>query len=100
ARRADGAGAMLLELLPERSGIADRLLIERWHVRRRRWRRAPKYILEHIFSPDHRRRARRITGYRKHAGVAQDSSALAFSELDTPELRSIYAFDAVMFRQP
>ena len=91
--------AVLLELLPQRSGAADGLFIERRNIGRRRGRRRTEDVLEHVLAANHRRGARRIARNRQHAGVAQDAAALVGGQLHAAEIRTVDAFDAVVLRQ-
>ena len=78
---------------------ADRLLVERRHVRRRRRRRRAEDVLQDVLAANHHRRARRIAGHRQHAAVAEHAAALLRGEIDAAELGPGHAVDAVVLGQ-
>src|SRR5262245_65163491 len=90
---------MFFELLPKRAGIAHRPFVQNRNVWRRRGRRRPEDVLQHILSSDLRRSARRIARNSEHARLAQYSAALIGLQLHSPELWPNDAFDPVMLRQ-
>ena len=55
---------------------ADRLLVERRHVRRRRRRRRAEDVLQDVLAANDDRGPRRIAGHREHAALAQHAAAL------------------------
>ena len=98
-RSTGGIGAVFFQLLPQRTSVAHRFLIQPGQVGRRRRRRRTQDIAQQILSANHRRSARRIAGNRQDACLRQNAAALIGFQFHTAEVRPCDTFDAVMLRQ-
>src|SRR5438477_6439621 len=91
---------MLFEPRANRGRLrAFAILFERWHVRRRRWRRRAEEVLEQPLSANHRRCAVPIGTHRQDAPLTKKTEPSLVGQPDAPEMVAVHIRNPVVPRE-